>query len=268
MAEFVHLVELRELPSGNTPNGRRTPSPGRSRRRAVEDVLGGSIGERPDHGANIVVQPLTATLLSTVGTKVVLILHGTDSTAGEVAPKPGSRVGPDAPDRQCWFFNISGLQSPPTKVRGNQPGPRFVLRYPGWADSLGSGAAASAGSRRGSLKLKHIVLSLLLAAVAAGGFAQDGDGQDAGSTNARHHIVIFGATASAPPPTANARVHIVVFGRESDDDNEDSGTAGRETRTRAPRDRAVVRQLVQMVAPRISPRVMRAALAAGLRMTF
>ena len=83
MAEFVHLVELRELPSGNTPNGRRTPSPSRSRRRAVKDVLGGSIGERPDHGTDIVVQPLPATLLRTVGTNVALILHGTDSTAGE-----------------------------------------------------------------------------------------------------------------------------------------------------------------------------------------
>ena len=122
------------------------------------------------------------------------------------------------------------------------------------------------------MKLKHIViaLSLILATVPAGALAQGGDGQDAGSTNARIHIVLVGATASAPPPppTGNGRIHIVIVGRENDEDDEDSETGGRQTLARAPRDRGLVQQLAQMVAPKISARVMRAALVAGLRMTF
>ena len=110
------------------------------------------------------------------------------------------------------------------------------------------------------MKQKHIViaLSLILATVPAVAFAQGGDGQDAGATNARVHIVVFGATGDGPPCTC-ARAHIVIFGREG---ARDSGTAGRQP------DGGIVQQAVSRFAPRISAKMVRSAVAAAFRLAF
>ena len=110
------------------------------------------------------------------------------------------------------------------------------------------------------MKLKHIViaLSLILATVPAGAFAQGGDGQDASSTNARVHIVVFGATGDGPPCTC-ARAHIVIFGREG---TRDSGTAGRQP------DGGIVQQAVGRLASRVSANMVRSAVAAAFRLAF
>ena len=105
------------------------------------------------------------------------------------------------------------------------------------------------------MKLKHIViaLSLILATVPTVAFAQGGDGQDAGNTNARIHIVIVGATGDAPPCTC-ARAHIVIVGRE--EASRDAGTAGRQP------DGGIVQQAVSRLAPRISAKMVSAVAAA------
>ena len=111
------------------------------------------------------------------------------------------------------------------------------------------------------MKLKHIViaLSLILATVPAVAFAQGGDGQDAGSTNARIHIVVFGATGDAPPCTC-VRHHIVIFGRE--EASRDAGTAGRQP------DGGIVQQAVGRLASRVSANVVRSAVAAAFRLAL
>ncbi len=110
------------------------------------------------------------------------------------------------------------------------------------------------------MKLKHIViaLSLILATIPAVAFAQGGDGQDAGSTNARVHIVVFGATGDGPP-CACARVHIVLVGREG---ARDSGTAERQP------DGGIVQQAISRLAPRVSAKVVRSAVAAAFRLAL
>ncbi len=72
------------------------------------------------------------------------------------------------------------------------------------------------------MKLKHIVVALIVAAVPSFALASGGDGPDVGTTNARVHIVLVGATGEAPSSvTSNARIHIVIVG-------------GREIRTPTP----------------------------------
>ena len=86
------------------------------------------------------------------------------------------------------------------------------------------------------MKLKHLViaLSLILATVPAVGFAQDG--QNAGTTNARIHLVLVGATAC----TCDSE-HVVVSRRGG---SRDSGRAERQP------DGGIVQKAVSHLAPR------------------
>ncbi|MYB19667.1 MAG: hypothetical protein F4Y16_11880 [Holophagales bacterium] len=117
------------------------------------------------------------------------------------------------------------------------------------------------------MKLKHIAIALVLATIPSLAFASGGDGPDVGTTNARIHIVVFGA--KAPPPTSvtsDARIHIVVFGRTGD---QDSDTGDRTTRYASPpRDRGTLTQIVSRAVSKVPSGAVRTAVAGLLRLAF
>lgn len=117
------------------------------------------------------------------------------------------------------------------------------------------------------MKLKHIAIALVLATIPSLAFASGGDGPDVGTTNARIHIVIVGATGDAPTSaTSGARHHIVIVGRTGD---QDSDTGDRTTRYGSPpRDRGTLAQIVSRMVSTVPSGTLRTAVAGLLRLTF
>lgn len=117
------------------------------------------------------------------------------------------------------------------------------------------------------MKLKHIAIALVLATIPSLAFASGGDGPDVGTTNARIHIVIVGATGDAPTSaTSGARIHIVIVGRTGD---QDSDTGDRTMRYASPpRDRGTLAQIVSQAVSKVPVGTLRTAAAGLLRLTF